>query len=173
MIRILMICHGNICRSTMAEYVMRHLVAQAGCADAIQVDSAAATNDAEGWGVHRGTQKVLAAHGIPCGNHRATPMTRADYQHYDLLIGMDDENLQDIYAILAGKTHGGWSWHVQRVADPAQADPAGKVHLLLDWTDHPREIDDPWYTGDFETTYEDVRAGCEALLAHLRAEGLA
>lgn len=165
--RILMVCHGNICRSTMAEYVMRHLVARAGCAGHIAVDSAAATHDALGWGVHRGTQEVLRAHGVPCGNHRARPMTAEDYERYDLIVGMDEENLQDMYAILAGVDSQGWSWHGRAVADPQEADPEGKVHLLLDWTAAPRDVDDPWYTGDFETTYRDVHAGCEALLSHL------
>ena len=149
-IRILFVCHGNICRSTMAEYVMRHLVREAGLEDAIVADSAAATTDAMGWGVHQGTRAVLRKHRIRCGGHRATPMTRVDYGRYDLIVGMDEENRRDMMRILGG-------------------DPQHKVHLLLDWTDAPREIDDPWYTCDYDATYADVRLGCEALLAALRA----
>ena len=148
--KILFICHGNICRSTMAEYVMRHLVREAGLEGHIVADSAAATRDALGWGVHEGTRDVLRRHGIPCGGHRATPMTRADYGCYDLIVGMDEENRRDMMRILG-------------------SDPDGKVHLMLDWTDEPRDVADPWYTGDFDTTYSDVRRGCEALLAAISA----
>ena len=168
-VRILMICHGNICRSTMAEYVMRHLVAERGLSQEIVVDSAAATRDAEGWGVHRGTQEVLLRHGIPCGNHRAWQMTRADYDRYDLICGMDEENRADILRILAGKQRRGWRWQPLSAAEAASADPAGKVHLLLDWSARPRDIADPWYTDDFEATYRDVFEGCKALLDHLAA----
>jgi len=168
--RILMVCHGNICRSTMAEYVMRHLVAERGLSDSIVVDSAAATSDAVGWGVQRGTQEVLRRHGVPCGNHRAWEMTRADYARYDLICGMDDENLQDIYDILGGQAHRGWRWRRSGSVDPTSADPEGKVHLLLDWSGHPRAIADPWYTNDFEATYHDVHEGCWTLLAHLAQE---
>ena len=168
-IRVLMICHGNICRSTMAEYVMRHLVRKRGLENRIVVDSAAATDDAVGMGVHRGTQEVLRRHGVPCGNHRAWQMTRADYGRYDLICGMDQENLIDIYDILAGRPVSWWSRRSK--PEPAGVDPEGKVHLLLDWSDRPRDIADPWYTGDFETTYRDVCEGCASLLAHL-AENL-
>ncbi|MBR3225392.1 MAG: low molecular weight phosphotyrosine protein phosphatase [Atopobiaceae bacterium] len=147
--RILFVCHGNICRSTMAEYVMRHLVREAGLEGAIVADSAAATRDALGWGVHPGTQEVLRKHGVSCGGHRSRAMTRADYGRYDLIVGMDEENRRDMLRILG-------------------SDPKGKVRLLLDWTARPREIDDPWYTDDYDTTYDDVRRGCEALLAALR-----
>lgn len=147
--RILMVCLGNICRSPMAEYVLRYLVREAGLEDAIQVDSAATSRYQIGDTPHRGTRRALAAHGIPCGNHRARQLTRADYARYDLIIGMDEENRRDILRIVG-------------------RDRDGKVHTLLDWTDHPHAIADPWYTGDFETTYADVRLGCETLLAALR-----
>ena len=173
MVRVLMVCHGNICRSTMAEYVMRHMVAKRGLEDSIAVDSAAATSDAVGWGVHQGTQKVLARHGVPCGDHRAWEMTRADYDRYDLICGMDQENLSDIYAILMGPRRNRWSWRRIGPTDAAEADPEGKVHLLLDWSEHPREIDDPWYTHDFEATYRDVDEGCRTLLDALVRQGLA
>ncbi|MBR3235632.1 MAG: low molecular weight phosphotyrosine protein phosphatase [Atopobiaceae bacterium] len=148
MVRILMVCLGNICRSPMAEYVMRHLVRQAGLEREIAVDSAATSRYQIGDLPHRGTQRVLAEHGIPCGRHRARQIVPSDYQRYDLIIGMDDENCEDILYLLRG-------------------DPQHKVRSLLDWTDHPRDIADPWYTGDFETTYADVLEGCKALLMHL------
>ena len=127
---------------------MRHLVREAGLEQQIIADSAAATRDALGWGVHRKTQAVLKKHGIPCGGHRATLLTPADYQKYDLIVGMDHENRYDIMHIL-------------------RKDPQRKVHLLLDWTDHPRQIEDPWYTDDYDTTFSDVLLGCKALLAAL------
>ena len=170
MTRILMVCHGNICRSTMAEYVMRHLVARRGLTDVIAVDSAAATRDAVGWGVHRGTQEVLRRHGVPCGNHRAWQMTRSDYDRYDLICGMDEENLGDIYAILGGAPRRGWR-RGNTVPRAGEVDPQGKVHLLLDWSGHPRAIADPWYTDDFEATYRDVLEGCQSLLEHLTEGG--
>ena len=149
--RILMVCLGNICRSPMAEYVLRHLVRETGLEGQIQVDSAATSRYQIGDTPHRGTRRVLAAHGIPCGEHRARQMTRADYGRYDLIIGMDEENRCDILRIVG-------------------ADRQHKVRSLLDWSGHPRAIADPWYTGDFETTYADVREGCETLLAHLRRD---
>lgn len=149
--RILFMCHGNICRSTMAEYVMRHLVREAKLEDVVRADSAAATRDALGWGVHRGTSEVLARHGIACGGHRSRPLTRADYDAYDLIVGMDEENRHDMMRILG-------------------TDPAGKVHLLLDWTNQPREVADPWYTDDFDTTFDDVWLGCNELLKAITRE---
>ena len=146
-----MVCLGNICRSPMAEYVLRHLAREAGMENDVQVDSAATSRYQIGDTPHRGTRRVLAAHGIPCGEHRARQMTRADYDHYDLIIGMDDENRSDILRIVGH-------------------DRSHKVRTLLDWTDHPRAIADPWYTGDFETTYADVREGCEALLAWIEEQ---
>ena len=146
--RILMICLGNICRSPMAEYVLRHLVREAGLEREIVVDSAATSRYQIGCTPHHGTRRVLAEHGIPCGKHRARQLTRRDYDCYDLIIGMDEENRWDILNILGD-------------------DPAGKVHLLLDWSARPRPIADPWYTGDFETTYADVLEGRETLLRHV------
>ena len=142
---ILFVCHGNICRSTMAEYIMRHLIRERGLEHRISADSAAATRDALGMTPHPGTRDVLARHGIACGNHRARKLTRADYERYDLIVGMDSENLRDIRRIL-------------------RSDPQHKVHLLLDWTDHPREVADPWYTDDYDTTFADVWTGCSYLL---------
>lgn len=145
MTRVLFVCHGNICRSTMAEYVMRHLVRERGLEGQVVADSAAATRDALGMTVHWGTRRALERHGIPCGSHRSRMLTRGDYDRYDYIVGMDQENLRDMRRIL-------------------RSDPQGKVHLLLDWSDHPRDVADPWYTDDFETTFADVMAGCRSLL---------
>lgn len=168
MTRILFVCLGNICRSTMAEYVMRHLVHERGLEGSIIADSAGTSTEEYGNPVHPGTQRVLAAHGIPCGGHRARQMQRADYEAYDLLIGMDDENRANMYRILLGR--GGWGWGGVSAAEAAKADPAGKVCLLLDWSSRPRAIADPWYTHDFETTYADVYEGCTTLLDALVGE---
>ena len=149
--RILMVCLGNICRSPMAQYVLRYLVHEAGLEDEVFVDSAATSRYQIGDGPHPGTRRVLAEHGIPCGDHRARQMTRADYGRYDLIIGMDEQNTRDIVRMVG-------------------RDRADKVHALLDWSDHPRAIADPWYTGDFQATYADVREGCETLLAWLQGE---
>lgn len=146
--RILMVCLGNICRSPMAEYVLRHLITQAGLSERVTVDSAATSRYQIGEGPHRGTRRVLAAHDIPCGGHRARQLTRNDYDRYDLIIGMDEQNRYDILHIL-------------------RRDPKHKVRLLLDWSGYPRDIADPWYTGDFETTYADVLEGCQTLLADI------
>lgn len=166
-IRILFICHGNICRSTMAEYVMRDLVEKCGMTKNFQIDSAATSQEELGNGVHPGTRKKLAQEHIYCGNHRARQMSALDYERYDYIIGMDEENLAGMYRLLLGEHGFGWSWDVVSPALAAKADPQHKVSLLLDWTDSPRDIADPWYTGNFDATFEDVSAGCQALLAQL------
>ena len=148
MTKILFICHGNICRSTMAEYVMKHLVQKNGLEHDIFIDSAATSTEEIGNGVHHGTRRKLAQAGIPCGDHRARQVTWADYQHFDLLIGMDDANLRNLRRMLKN-------------------DPDGKISLLLDYTDRPGPIADPWYTGDFDATYRDVLEGCQGLLNKL------
>lgn len=148
MIKILFVCHGNICRSTMAEYVMKHLIKQAGLSHEFYIDSAATSTEEIGNGVHHGTRRKLAQVGIPCGDHRARQVTWQDYQKFDLIIGMDETNRRNLLRMLKG-------------------DPEGKVSLLLDCTSRPGAIADPWYTGDFEATYRDVLEGCKALLEQL------
>ena len=145
MTKILFICHGNICRSTMAEYVMKHLVREAGLEDTFYIDSAATSTEEIGSPVHYGTRRTLEREGIYCGGHRARQMTRGDYETFDLLIGMDSANLRNMRRICGG-------------------DEAGKLHLLLDYTGQRRDIADPWYTGNFFVTFQDVMAGCRALL---------
>ena len=147
--KILFVCLGNICRSPMAEFVMKDMVKKAGLADEIHVESAATSWEEEGNPVHRGTVKVLAEMGISCREKRARIMTADDYANFDLLIGMEKRNIANMRRIAGG-------------------DPDGKLHRLLDFTDRPDDIDDPWYTGDFAATKRDVIDGCTALLAHLR-----
>ena len=148
MIKILFICHGNICRSTMAEYVMKDLVKKANLESSFYIDSAGTSNEEEGNPVHYGTQNKLREEGIPCGNHRARQMTRRDYEEYDYLISMEQWNIRNINRII-------------------RKDPEHKVHLLLEYSNQPRDIADPWYTGNFDATYADVKEGCEAFLQYL------
>ena len=150
-IKILFVCHGNICRSTMAQYVMQDLIEKNGLSDSFVIDSAATSTEEIGNPVDLRTRRKLQQEGICCGNHRARQMTRADYDNFDYLIGMDHNNLRNMMHIL-------------------KDDPLGKVSLLLDWTEKPRDIVDPWYSGNFDLTYEDVTEGCEALLKKLLAK---
>lgn len=150
MIKILFICHGNICRSTMAEYVMKYLIIQEGLSDEFYIDSAATSREEIGNGVHRGTRDKLKEVGIPCGNHRARQMTIRDYEEFDYIIGMDTWNIRNIMHIIG-------------------TDAKRKVSMLLDYTDRGgMDIADPWYTGNFDKTYEDVLEGCSGLLKFLR-----
>ena len=146
--KILFVCHGNICRSPMAEFVMKALVAEAGRADEFEIASAATSREEIGNSVYPPVRKLLNAHGIDCSGKTARQLERADYEKHDLLIGMDSANLRNMNRICGG-------------------DPEGKIHLLMDYTDRPGDVADPWYTGDFETTWRDVQAGCRALLAQL------
>ena len=149
MTKILFICHGNICRSTMAEMVFKHLVRQAGLKSEFYIDSAATSTEELGSGVHYGTRRKLAEVGIPCSNHISTQITKADYDKYDYLIIMDDRNRRELKWII-------------------KDDPEQKIHMLLYFAGRPGEgIADPWYTGNFDITYDDVLAGCEGLLEYL------
>ena len=148
MVKILFVCHGNICRSPMAEFVMKTLVKQAGLEAQFQIASAATSTEEIGTPVYPPARRKLAEHGIGCAGKTARQMTRADYQEYDLLIGMDHANLRNMTRICGG-------------------DPEGKLRLLLDYTDRPGEVADPWYTGNFEQTWQDVTAGCRGLLESL------
>lgn len=150
--RILFICHGNICRSTMAEFVMKDLVAKRGLADAFVIESAATHDDEIGSPVHSGTRAVLAAQGIDCSGKRARRLKRADAGEWDLFVGMDEANMRDMRRQLGREAE-------------------GRCVKLLEFADTDRDVADPWYTGDFETTYDDVLAGCTGLLAWLSAGG--
>ena len=144
--KILFICHGNICRSPMAEYVMKDLVRKAGLESQFQIASAATSREELGNPVYPPAQRKLAEHGISCEGHAARQLQNNDYEEYDLLIGMDRANLRDMYRICGG-------------------DFADKMRLLLDYTDRPgQEVADPWYTDDFEATWWDVLEGCRGLL---------
>lgn len=151
MTRILFVCHGNICRSPMAEFVMKDMVRRAGLSGEILVSSAATTTEELGNPVYPPARRTLAAHGIGCEGKTARQMRRSDYGQYDLIVGMDRENLYDMRRI-------------------CQGDPQGKIRLLMDFTDRPGDVADPWYTRDFEATWRDVEEGCRALLEHLRGE---
>ena len=143
--KILFVCHGNICRSPMAEFVMKDLVEKAGLAAQFHIESAATSCEEIGNPVYPPARRKLAEHGIACGGHAARQLTQSDYKEFDLLIGMDKANLRNMQRICGG-------------------DPHGKIHLLLDYIGHPRDVADPWYTGDFEATWQDVLAGCQGLL---------
>ena len=151
MIKILFVCHGNICRSTMAESVMAYLVKQAHLEDKIYVNSAATSREEIGNGVHYGTASKLKSVGIPVIPHRAVQMTKDDYDDYDYLIGMDSENIRNMNRISGG-------------------DPDEKIYKLLTFAGSGMDVADPWYTGDFEATYRDVMAGCKGLLECLKEE---
>lgn len=152
MVRILFVCLGNICRSPMAEFIMRDMVKKAGLSGRIYVESAATSYEEQGNPVHRGTVQVLSDMGISCREKRARRMEKADYAAFDLIIGMEQRNVTNMLRITGG-------------------DPEGKICRLLDYSDRPRDIADPWYTGNFDVTKRDVIEGCSALLEHLRATG--
>ena len=151
MIKILFICHGNICRSPMAEFVMRDLVERAGLADRFQIASAATSTEEIGRPVYPPARRELARHGIGCEGKRARQLQQEDYERWDLLIGMDRANLQGMRRICGG-------------------DRQEKLHLLMDYTARPGEVADPWYTGDFEATWKDVREGCTGLFQALTGQ---
>ena len=133
----------------MAEFVMKDLVKKAGLEDEFYIESAATSTEELGNPVHSGTRNMLAKHGISCNGKYARQMTRADYQEFDLLIAMDRWNLRNMERFTCG-------------------DPNGKVRLLMDYTDRPGEVADPWYTGDFRATWNDVLDGCVGLLEALQ-----
>ena len=151
--KILFVCHGNICRSPMAEFVMKDLVEKAGLAAQFHIESAATSREEIGNPVYPPARCKLAEHGIACGGHAARQLTKNDYKEFDLLIGMEGANLKNMQRIYGG-------------------DPAGKMHRLLDYTDCPGDVADPWYTGDFEATWRDVSEGCKCLLAEIEKSGI-
>lgn len=148
MTKILFVCHGNICRSPMAEYVMKDLVQKAGLSDQFEIASAATSTEEIGNPVYPPARRKLAEHNISCEGHAARQIIRADYDRYDFIIGMDQANLRNMLRLFG-------------------TDPANKVHLLLDYTQQPGEVADPWYTGNFECTWKDVLSGCTGLLQHI------
>lgn len=150
MIKILFVCHGNICRSTMCESVFTYMVNQAGLTEKFEIDSAATSREEIGNGPHYGTRNKLAQVGIPLIPHRARQLTREDYLYYDYLIGMDTANIRNMTRIAGG------------------SDPQGKIYKLLTFAGKGNDVADPWYTDDFDATYRDVSEGCVAFLEYLK-----
>ena len=152
MIKVLFICHGNICRSTMAESVFTNIVKTRHIDHLFEINSAATSREEIGNPPHYGTVNKLRREGIPVVPHRAVQMTKADYEYYDYLIGMDTANIRNM----------------NRIAD---GDPEGKIYKLLTFAGSGRDVADPWYTGDFDATYRDVVEGLEAFLTFLKDQG--
>ena len=150
MVKILFICHGNICRSPMAEFVMKDLVNKSGYSEDFFIASKATSTEELGNSPHYGTRSKLKAEGIPMEAHRASQMDRSDYNKFDYIIGMEYRNIRNINRIIG-------------------SDPAHKVRMLLEYTENPRDIADPWYTGKFGRTYNDILEGCEGLFAWITA----
>lgn len=155
MLKILFVCHGNICRSPMAEYIMRDLLQKRGITG-VMTASAATSTEELGNPVHRGTREVLNRLGIDCSDKRARQIKKSDYEEYDLLLGMDTENLRNMLRF--------WG------------DPEHKIYKLLDYAEigaprRGKDVADPWYTGDFEQTYSDIKAGCEGIIATIERGG--
>ena len=150
MYKILFVCHGNICRSPMAEFVMKDIVAKAGKSDEFVVASCATSTEEIGNPVHYGTRNKLAQLGISVAGKHAVQVTKRDYEYYDLLLVMDSNNIRNLRRVIGEDTQ-------------------DKVHLLLDYTERKgASIADPWYTGDFEVTYDDIMEGLDGLLKYLK-----
>lgn len=143
--KILFVCHGNICRSPMAEFIMKDLVRKAHREDEFEIASAATSTEEIGNPVYPPARRKLAEHDIRCDGHAARQIVRRDYDYYDLIIGMDSYNLRNMNRFFGN-------------------DPAGKISLLMDYTSRPGDVADPWYTGNFEATWRDCLEGCEELL---------
>ena len=157
MIKVLFVCHGNICRSPMAEFILKDMVKKKGMADKFYIASAA-TSTEEIWGdrgnpVYPPARKELAKHGLSCDGKYAVQLRREDYNKYDYLIGMDSANIRNTERMCGG-------------------DPDGKIYKLLTFASSNRDVADPWYTGNFKVTYDDVVEGCTAFLNHLQSEGI-
>lgn len=152
MVRIAFCCHGNICRSTLAESVFTHEVNTLGLWDQFIIDSFATSTEEIGNPPHRGTVNKLREVGIPLVPHRAKQISIADYNSFDYIIGMDTANIRNLNRMLKG-------------------DPDGKLYKFLSFAESDRDIADPWYTGNFDITYEDVVEGCKGLLEYLKANG--
>ena len=148
MIKILFVCHGNICRSPMAEFILKDLAEKEGLSAQLQVGPAAVSSEELGHPVYPPARRKLAEHGISCAGKTARQLQREDYARWDLLLGMDRSNLRGMRRICGG-------------------DPDGKIRLLMDYTHRPGEVADPWYTGDFEAAWRDISEGCAGLLRAL------
>ena len=161
MIRVLFICHGNICRSTMSQFVFQDMINQKGLTDQFYINSAATSREEIGNGPHYGTVNKMKQVGIPVLPHRAVQMTKKDYREYDYLIGMDSANIRNMTRIAGG------------------TDSQDKIYKMLSFAGYEdtqkftgaRDVADPWYTGNFDETYEDVVAGCKGFLYYLQQKG--
>ena len=152
MVKIMFVCHGNICRSPMAEFILKDMAAKAGRADRFVIASSA-TSTEEIWNgignpVYPPAKAELAAHGISCEGKRAVQLQKSDYAKYDLFIGMDSANIRNMHRILGG-------------------DPDGKIRKLMDYTARGGDVADPWYSDRFDVAYRDIYDGCAALFQHL------
>lgn len=151
--KILFVCHGSICRSPMSMFVLRDMVRKRGIEDQFEIASAATSREEIGNPVYPPARRKLAEHGISCEGYHARQMTKADYDHYDMIICMDHNNIRNIHRITGG-------------------DPEGKISMLLDFTGRAGdEVADPWYTGNFDATWRDVTEGCEGLLRRICSGG--
>lgn len=148
MIKILFVCHGNICRSPMAEFILKDMVKKKEIANMFMIDSCATSREEIGNGMHCGTKRKLKEEGIPYGEHRARQIAKQEYDNFDYILCMDRANIQNLFRIL-------------------KDDPEKKIYRLLDFCEHPRDIADPWYSGDFDKTYQDIVEGCEAFFKKL------
>ncbi len=153
MIKILFVCHGNICRSPMAEFVMKDMVRKAGYESRFLIASAATSTEEIGNPVYPPARRILEKNGIDCSGKYAVRMIKKDYQNYDLLIGMDQENL----------------WNMKYMFPD---DPDHKIHLLMEFTSRRGDVADPWYTRDFKATWKDVNEGCRGLLEYLEKNNM-
>lgn len=155
MIKVLFVCLGNICRSTMAEFLFRDMAEKAGCGSRFYIESAGTSSEEAGNPVHRGTREVLGRIGIDCSKKRARKLTAEDYEKFDYLIGMEQSNIRSMERICGGdKAH-----KMSRLLE----------HTPVNYARRGQDVADPWYTGDFEATYRDVKAGCEGLFSELAA----
>jgi len=148
MIKVLFVCLGNICRSPMAEMVFKNIVNKKGMSDKFYIDSAATSGEAVGDGIYYGTREVLKEQGIPFTEHISRQMTKEDYKKFDYILGMEEKNIRNILRIIG-------------------EDKENKVSRLLDFSEKPRDIIDPWYYGNFDSTYYDVEEGCNKFLEYL------
>ncbi len=149
--KIMFVCHGNICRSPMAEFVFLDMIKKRNLSSMISVASCATSTEAIGCDIHHGTRRMLDKYNVGYPRRKAVQLKASDYAEYDLFVGMDSANIRNMYRIFG-------------------SDPKSKIVRLLDLTDRGGDVADPWYTGDFETTYRDVAEGCEALINYLLNE---
>lgn len=154
MIKVLFVCLGNICRSPMAQFVFQQMVDNAGLHDIFEINSAGTEsyNEINHEGIHYGTREILTQMHVPFTEHYSKQIRKSDYEKYDYIIAMDENNVEDIQSLIG-------------------PDKGHKVSLLLDYTTHPRKIKDPWYTGNFDETYWDIVDGCQCFLKWLKKNG--